>query len=132
MKNSTTIIFYVFPIILFIQTLNAQVCDPLDPVNDNTGIIADLVLSEINPGDFIELYNTTNSDIALASVSHNLCSPFLYAALSSLAPGTVVPALGYATIPWPGSFTDTDAGGEVIMYKNNDFNNSANITDFVC
>jgi len=110
----------------------AQNCPPLNPTNDNTGIAGDLILSEINPGDFIELYNTTNSDIALSSIQHQLCSPFNYIALSTLASSVVVPANGYATVPWPANFNDTNAGGEVILYKNSSFSNSSNIIDFVC
>ena len=112
--------------------VSAQSCPPLNPANDNTGIAVDLLLSEINPGDYIELYNTTGTDIALSSVQQQLCSPFTYAALQTLAPAVVVPANGYATIPWPGFFTDTDAGGEVILFKNSNFSTSSNIIDFVC
>ena len=43
-----------------------------------------------------------------------------------------VPAFGFATIPWPASFVDTDAGGEVILYTEPLFGNPGSIMDFVC
>jgi hypothetical protein len=64
-------------------------------------------------------------------VFYQFCSPFIYSALSN-APGVTVPAGGYATVPWPGAFTDVDAGGEVILYKDGNFGSGASIMDFVC
>jgi cysteine-rich repeat protein len=112
--------------------------DPaLDVLDDGSGAngavgLPDLVMSEIDPGDYIELWNTTGADIALSTASHQLCSPFAYRALSVLAPGVTVPAGGYATVPWPANFTDVDAGGEVILYANGSFGTSTAILDFVC
>ena len=65
-------------------------------------------------------------------MQHQLCSPFDYAALSALAPSTIVPAGGFATVPWPGIFVDVDAGGEVILYSSNSFGSDTAILDFVC
>lgn len=120
-----------------ICTGNVCQCSPaLNPLADSSGPgtvqLPNLVMSEISPGNYIELYNTTGAAIALSGVSHQLCSPFAYAALSTLAGGTVVPAGGYATIPWPSNFTDVNAGGEVILYANAAFGNSSQILDFTC
>lgn len=131
-KHITPVLFCLMSLGLTDDALLGQTCPPLNPANDGTGIAIDLLISEINPGDFIELYNATGANITLAAVQHQFCSPFNYFALSSLAPGTVVPAGGYATVPWPGNFNDTDAGGEVILFKNNNFSNDASIVDFVC
>lgn len=107
-------------------------CTALSPASDGTSIPVDLVLSEIRPREFIELFNTTAQDITLGSAQFNLCSPFDYASLRNFAPSVVVPAGGYATIPWPVFFTDTAAGGEVILYRLPVFDVSNNIVDFVC
>ncbi len=83
---------------------NAQpdTCVTLVGLDDGTGLpaggVPDLVLSEISPGAFIELYNTTPAPIALAGVTHYFCSPFAYVALSVYA-GVTVPSGGYATVP---------------------------------
>jgi hypothetical protein len=112
---------------------DAEACaNPIAVADDGTGIAADLVLAEIAPGEHIELLNTTGQPIALSGVAHQLCSPFLYATLSSLGPDVVVPPGGLATIPWPSSFNDTDSGGEVILYKDGNFNTDESIIDFVC
>ncbi|MEE9270541.1 MAG: hypothetical protein V3V49_09810 [Candidatus Krumholzibacteria bacterium] len=110
-------------------------CLTLAALDDGTGLpaggIPDLIMSEISPGAFIELYNTTSAPIPLAGVTHNLCSPLAYLPLN-LFPGVIVPAGGYATIPWPVGFIDTAAGGEILLFRNSLFNISSNIQDFVC
>lgn len=35
-------------------------------------------------------------------------------------------------MPWPAGFADTDAGGEVILYKDSAFNATNSLLDFVC
>jgi hypothetical protein len=101
------------------------------------GAPQDLVISEINPGDYIELYNNTDTDFVIdASTPHLFCSPFRYVSLSTLAPGTVIPARGFAQLPFPAAYAtgpaaDTDAGGEIILYARGPFI-SPNIIDFVC
>lgn len=109
----------------------------LDPQDDGSGSnggvgLPDLVISEIDPGGYIELFNTTGSAIALSGVSHQLCSPFSYSALSSLAGSVTVPAGGYAEIPYPSNFSDTDAGGEVILYSSGSFGSGPAMLDFTC
>lgn len=112
---------------------DAFVCSPaLAPTDDPGATNQDLVISEINPGDYIELYNNTGAPIALGSSPYWLCSPFVYESLSTLGAGITVPAGGYATVPWPAGFTDVDAGGEVILYDSASFSTSSDIVDFVC
>jgi hypothetical protein len=91
-----------------------------------------LVISEIDPGTFIELYNTTSSDIALSSVPYQFCSPFVYAAVASLGAGVTVPAHGYANLPWPAGFSDTEAGGEVSLYTSGAYADPTAVMSFVC
>ncbi len=104
----------------------------LDDGTMGTRSLPPLVISEIDPQDHIEVWNTTAEPIVLAESTAQFCSPFAYRALASLAPDTVVPPGGYATLPWPNTFTDMDAGGEVILYADNRFGNSQSIDDFVC
>lgn len=94
--------------------------------------VPDLVISEIDPGTYIELFNTTDADIALSGSAIQLCSRPAYSALSARAPSVTVPAGGYATIPWPPTFMDVDAGGEIILYANSSFATNTAILDYVC
>jgi len=145
----TALIFLAVPILLLVAVAVAAMgpssgglvvpqgglaCDlPLDPVDDGSGIMADLVISEISPGSHIELFNTTDQPIDLDTSIHQLCSPFDYAAVTGLvSPGTIVPVGGFVVVGWPASFTDLDSGGEVIVYSDNDFSDSTHILDFVC
>ncbi len=91
-----------------------------------------LVISEIDPGTFIEIYNTTSADLPLTGTAYQLCSPFVYASLASLGPTVTVPAHGYAMLPWPGGFADTEAGGEVSLYTSGAFGDPAAVMSFVC
>ena len=106
---------------------------PLDVQADGSpNPVPDLVISEIAPQAFIELFNTTGSDIDLSTAPHWLCSPFLYDSLSTLAPAVTVPSQGFAVIPWPSGFADTAAGGEIILYRDAFFDSGTSILDFTC
>jgi hypothetical protein len=113
-------------------------CSPsLNPLDDGSGAnggvgLPDLVMSEISPGNYIELFNTTGAAITLGASAHWLCSPFAYAKLSVIAAAVTVPAGGYATVPWPAGFTDVNAGGEVMLYASAAFSTNSEILDFMC
>ncbi len=109
----------------------AAQCVDLAPADDGTGVSIGLVISEIDPGNYIEVYNFTSSNIDLAASTFQLCSPFSYASVAGLGV-TDVPAKSYATLSWPAAFTDGDAGGEVILYLNGSFGSAASVADFVC
>jgi hypothetical protein len=119
---------------------DAAVCaTDLDPADDGSGAARQaLIMSELNPFDYIELYNNTASPIDLDTADYWFCSPFNYCALSDVGAGVTVPAGGYATVPWPNllncgtNFLDNDTGGEVILYLDSNFANNASIMDFVC
>jgi hypothetical protein len=104
----------------------------LDPDDDQTGLPVDLLISEIDPGDHIELYNPQTSPLALAGVLHHLTSPLEAVKVAALGASVVVPARGYARLPWPPEFSDTDDGGEVILYRDRHFEDSQKIVDFTC
>ncbi len=92
----------------------------------------DLVMSEISPGNYIELYNAGSTAVDLSTVSHQLCSPFAYAGLSNLAPEKTIQPGGFATVPWPPNFSDNAAMGQVMLYVDSRFDNDSSIIDFVC
>lgn len=121
----------VLAIVTNVSQARAQ-CEPaLDPLDDGSGAfgavgLPAVVISEINPGDYIELFNTTGSDFN--TTGYWFCSPFTYTQVGAV----IVPAGGYATIAWPGAFSDSDAGGEIQLYKSGLFGTSTEILDFVC
>ena len=100
--------------------------------DDGSGLANELVISEINPGDYIELFNASDADIVIDNEAYEVCSPFIYAALADLIPGAVVQAKSYVLLPWPAGFSDTDAGGEILLYRERPFSEPMNIMDFVC
>jgi hypothetical protein len=112
-------------LILFAVNAYAD-CDPALVVpNDGTGIATPVVISQVDPGNFIEFFNPGNTSFNLTGWW--LCSPFNYAALS-----LTVNAGSYATVPWPAFFGDTDGSGEIMLYKSSNFGTSTDIVDYVC
>jgi hypothetical protein len=113
---------------LIVFAVNARAaCDPALVVpSDGTGIATPVIISEVNPGDYIEFFNPGTSAFNLTGWW--MCSPFNY----SPAGAIIVPAGGYMTIPWPLGFPDTDAGGEIMLYKSANFGISTDIVDYVC
>jgi len=112
-------------------TVDANLCPALAIATDGSGK-QDIVISEIGPGGKIELYNTTAADIDLTASHYALLSDPQFLVLT----GTVK-SHGYLSIDLPGAFTDSTAGGEIILYVNivttpDDFDTAANVYDFVC
>lgn len=113
--------------------VDAGACGPaLSPADDGSGLGIELIISEVVPGEQIELYNSTAADIALGTGTWQLCGRPWYASLATLAPEVTVPAGGYALVPWPADFTDTAAGGEIAVYRDLSFTMPASVVDFVC
>jgi hypothetical protein len=109
-----------------VQTL-AQ-CPDLEPLDDGTEFhpLPALVISEVDPGNHVELFNTTANDIVLPNI-YWLCSNLLYAQVA----GTV-PAGGYLTVVWPANFTrSNNTSGEMILYDSSDFLADDDIMDYV-
>jgi len=113
-----------FLILLVAVNVNAQ-CDPALVVpNDGTGIATPIVISQVDPGNFVEFFNP--GAVNFNTTGWWLCSPFVYSALS-----VTVNAGSYKTVPWPAGFADNDAGGEIMLYKTSNFGNSNDIVDYV-
>lgn len=117
--------------------IDAAVCAaPLNPLDDGSSATTTdppVVISEINPGDYIEVYNRTASaiDFSLSPFDeYQWCSPFIY---RSVTPALTVPPLSYAVLDWPAAFdaNATDDGGQIILYPAFGFAMET-IHDFVC
>src|SRR5262249_43890799 len=101
-------------------------CDPALVVpNDGTGIATPIVISQIDPGSFIEFFNPGNT--SFNTTGWWMCSPFLYSPLS-----LTVNAGSYARIPSPAGFGDTASTREIMLYKSSSFGTSTDIVDYVC
>ncbi len=95
------------------------------------GGIPDIIISEIKPQEYIEVFNTTAFDIELSAVGWQWCAPFQYTAVAT---PVTVPAGGYVTLDWPSPFftNPTESDGEVILYMDSFFNSNSSLLDFVC
>jgi hypothetical protein len=120
--------FLVSLLILFSAVEVHAQCDPsLIVPSDGTAIPTPVILSEVNPGagGYIEVFNPGNAPFNVNGWW--FCSPFNYSAL----PNVNIPAHSYMTFPWPGNFFDTDAGGEMMLYKSINFGNSNDIVNYI-
>lgn len=112
--------------------LYAGSCPDLDPVPDG-GTVPDLIISAIDPGEWIEVFNPNDTPFDFDASNGDLCEPFAYRRFDAIAPGTVLPPLSYARLPWPANFTQSsDAGGQIIIYNVAAGHAQDNIADFVC
>lgn len=107
---------------------------PLDPIDDGTGLppggIPQVIISEIKPGEYIEIYNTTDSDINLTAIPWWFCAPFQYVPVATPAS---VAAGGFMRMDWPTTLTNpTEPNGELILYKDSFFSSATSLLDFVC
>ena len=117
-----------------INAAGACCAAPLDPLDDGTelppGGIPDIIISEIKPGAYIEVFNPTGGDVDLSIVPWQWCVPFVYQAVAVPA---IVPAGGYTRLDWPVFLTNlTESDGEMILYKDGLFFTSTSVLDFVC
>jgi CSLREA domain-containing protein len=104
----------------------------LDPADDGTGLLVDLVVSEVAPGQHIELYNPSASPMPLWQVAHRLMSPPFSVPVATLAPDAIAPARGYVTLPWPGTFPAPIRAHEIVLYRDADTANPQKIVNYAC
>lgn len=110
----------------------AGACPDLDPVDDG-GTAPDLIISAIDPGEWIEVYNPNDVAFSFDASDGDFCEPFVYRRLDVIAPGAVLQPAGYLRLPWPANFTDSsDGGGQIILYNIALGHGQDNIADFVC
>lgn len=94
----------------------------------STTSVGNIIITEVNPGDYLELYNNSAGSIDLSATTLVLHSP----PTGSLALTGTIPSGGFRTFAWPVAFTDTDAGGEILLYTDDDdFTDGTKILDFV-
>jgi hypothetical protein len=105
----------------------------LAPTSDgSSAALQAVILAEINPGTYLELYNNTGADLDLGASAMQLVSGTVTVPMSTAGAGVTVLAGGRAEIAWPAALTDpTDAGGEVVLYLDAT-PVDADIMDFVC
>ncbi len=102
----------------------------LDPVDRP---ITDLVISEIVPGEYIEIYNSSFTEsVDLGAVSHVLVSGEFDVDIAALSSDDV-PARGYRQMPWPAGLQMSGQSGELILYHSREsgFDEGSNMLDFV-
>ncbi|MCA9605517.1 MAG: hypothetical protein KC619_07970 [Myxococcales bacterium] len=92
---------------------------------------ADLIIEEVDPGTGITIFNPTTAAID-TSTGYTLCQRPSYPTLATIEAGVMIPAGGRHTFAWPGTFADTDAGGEIALYSSPSFIDAAALIDFVC
>jgi hypothetical protein len=89
-----------------------NVCPALSPASDGSGN-QDLVIAQIKPGDFFELYNNSAASISLAARSVVLTTNSLARAFTS-ADGAIAPRT-YKSFAWSADLDGTAANGEMTM-----------------
>lgn len=118
-------------------------CTKLAPIAGMDPVPA-LIMSEIRPGESIEVYNTTAAAIDLSvAPKWYLCAFPLYLTgdISTLTDKTSIPAGGSVKLTWPAGWLDTDkvtpipgvAKGEMLLYTGGLLpNNNNNLKDYIC
>lgn len=101
--------------------------------------VPDVIISEIAPGQGIELYNTTDRAIDLAMARLYLCASFVYTqAIGSgnppLTEKTSIPPRGYLKVSWPSEFETVASAmaGEMLLYRGSTVPTASNVMDYVC
>ena len=95
--------------------------------------VPQLILSEIVPGEYIELYSSEFTEVDLETVDQVIVSGQQHISVSDLASGQTIPARGYLQLPWPAGMTASSASGEFVLYSDADsgFDIARKIDDFV-
>ena len=113
----------------------AVVCaERLDPVDDGSGVMGGgpmpvIVISEVKPQDYVEVYNSTDQPVDLTTLGWIWCSVPGYRSLASAA--VTVPAFSYQRLAYPTGSSD-EANGEMALYLNSSYTTSTSVVDFVC
>jgi hypothetical protein len=95
-----------------------------------------LVLSEVDVGDFVEVYNNTDTAIDLDEVAYELVAGLVHVPVADaqVGAGITVPPRSYAALGWPAEIVLlTDASGELLLYRDGtDLADPTRIMGFVC
>lgn len=118
-----------------VDAIPAVRCPNLKPVSDGSGR-QQLVLSEVAPGQFLELFNNTDADLVLADQSWGAASGSGRLVFTGDAGTVKVPARGYATVPWDAALKAERGNGELALYigvtGDADFDVAEKLVGYVC
>ena len=96
-------------------------------------IIPELIISEIVPGEYVELYNSEYTEVDLDSADQFLVSGQHHVGVADLGSGESIPARGYRKLPWPNDMSMSWESGELLIFRDNlsGFEDLTKIDDFV-
>ncbi|RMH38745.1 MAG: hypothetical protein D6689_18745, partial [Deltaproteobacteria bacterium] len=112
---------------------DAGACPEFLVADDGTAVgLFDVVISELSvAGGYLELFNHTDSDVDLSTLTgHRWCVFPTYPLVS--ADAVTVPAHGFATIPLPAASSLSEAGGELVLYKDSAYASPNSVLDYLC
>jgi hypothetical protein len=89
-----------------------------------------IVISEVDPGEFIELYNAGSGTVMLSATGYRWCNNRNYST-GFTAHNFTIPAGGRRVIEWPGG-NGSETNGDVSIYANGSFTIGSSILDYVC
>ncbi len=108
-------------------------CPDLDPAADGT-TRQQIVLSELSPAVFVELFNDTLAEIDLTQGGWALAARDQTALLTAASPA--VAPKGYRSFDWPAALLASDAGGELALYRDiavpADYDDPAKLVAYAC
>ncbi len=112
------------------EIVTIQVPADLDSIEP---IIPELIISEIVPGEYIELYNSAYAEINLSSADQYLVSGLHHVGVADLGSGQTIPARGYRQLAWPSEMSMSWESGELVLFRDNTsgFDDLTKIEDFV-
>jgi hypothetical protein len=103
---------------------------PVSPDGSNAeNTDPNIVISEIDPGTFIEVYNSGTGDVLLSATGYSWCNNRSYPRFTSH--NIVVKPGGRRVINWPGG-GGQETGGDVSIYSTASFSNGAKQLSYVC
>ena len=96
-------------------------------------IIPDLIVSEIVPNQYVELYNSAYQEVDLSSVNQFLVSGSHAVKVADLAGNQTIPARGYRQLGWPEGMSMSTQSGEMVLFRDdaNGLRDFTKIDDFV-
>ena len=129
-RSRLTITDVVQPDVGVAEIATVEYPSQLDPVHWR---IPELLISEIVPGDYIEMYNTSFTEsVDLGSADQVLVSGSFEADIASLTDEVMAPR-SYHKFDWPPELSMSWESGELVLFRDNElgYDSGPNIDDFV-
>ncbi|MCP4194135.1 MAG: hypothetical protein GY768_26290 [Planctomycetaceae bacterium] len=129
-NNRLTITDVTQPAHGFVEITVAEYPADLDPMET---FMPQLVISEVVPDEYIELFNAGYERVELSQVEQVLVSSADDVRVGAWGAGEAIPVRGYLQLEWPDGFTMSDESGELILYRDGQtgFDDASKIDDFV-